>query len=215
MVFKILSFLLGSSLALLLAFGGKKEKPAVGIQVDYGQFVYKGLDAPLIIFTNTTSEQTVEGSGIEITHSSGYNYNARATRLGKSDITVSAAGLSPQRHTLEVMPYPGPQPRLGGNPKNKGGTMGNGEFKAQGGISAISVIQCHQCDVVGYTLTYQAKNAIKAESVYNIGARFTPEAQALINQAKPGDHYFFEEIKAKCPGDTTARVLPLLHYTIK
>jgi hypothetical protein len=174
-----------------------------------------GADAPLIVFTNTTSEMTVEGDGIEITRSGGYNYNARATRLGKSDITVSGAGFSPQRHTFEVMPYPDPQPRLGGNPKNKGGTMGNGEFKAQAGISAFSVIQCHQCDVVGYTLTYKAKSALKAETMDNIGARYTPEAQAVINQAKPGDHYFFEEIKAKCPGDTAARNLPLLHYIIK
>jgi GldM C-terminal domain len=214
MVIKTLSFLFGTFLAFLLAFGGKKETPAAAIQVDYGQFMYMGLFAPLTILANRETELMIEGDGVNVSPDKGNNYRASGTRLGKSGIIISGAGLVAQRHQLEVRPLPDPTPRLGGNPKNKGGTIRSGEFRAQGGVSAQATMFCGSCTTVSYTIKYKAKSEDNIKKVQNIGARYTPEAQALIDQAKPGDDYSFENIYAKCPGDINARLLPSIFYKI-
>jgi hypothetical protein len=105
---------------------------------------------------------------------------------------------------------------LGGNPKNKGGTMGNGEFKAQGGISAIleGFDFDAKCDVVGFDFAYLAKRQ-DAITKTNAGARWSGEISELIQKAKPGDAYFFDDVKCKCPGDAAARNLGGLAFKIR
>ncbi len=215
MLLKTLSFLFGAALAFLLAFGNSNGHPAAAIQLDYGQFMYAGLFASITILANTETGLTIEGDGVKVSHSHGDHYSAQSTRLGKVGITVSGPGLAPQRHEFEVRPLPDPDTRLGGNPRNKGGTMSSGEFRAQGGVAAIAVGICGYCEMMGYTVKYKAKGENTEKTVQNIGGRYKPEAQALIDQARPGDKYSFEKIRAKCPGDTAARHLPSIYYTIK
>jgi len=105
---------------------------------------------------------------------------------------------------------------LGGNPKNRSGYIGNGEFKAQGGLAAITNgdYGCGKCDMVSFQVSY-VPNGQEAVTVTNNGARFTPQVPELIHKAKPGDQYFFDEVKVRCPGDIAARNLGSLSFTIK
>jgi len=94
--------------------------------------------------------------------------------------------------------------------------MGNGEFKAQGGVSAIleGFDFDAKCDIVGFEVTYLPKrqDAITAQ---NSGARWNSQVQDYINKAKPGDAYFFDDVKCKCPGDPAARNIGQIAYKIR
>jgi hypothetical protein len=52
-------------------------------------------------------------------------------------------------------------------------------------------------------------------SVRNTGARFTGRTRELIDAAKPGDTYFFDDIKVHCPGDAGLRIVDGLVFKIK
>ncbi|MFM7401818.1 MAG: GldM family protein, partial [Bacteroidota bacterium] len=71
-----------------------------------------------------------------------------------------------------------------------------------------------KCDVGGFEVTYmhKRKDPITAQ---NVGARWNPQVGEYINKAKPGDSYFFDDVKCKCPGDAAARNIGGLAYKIR
>lgn len=73
---------------------------------------------------------------------------------------------------------------------------------------------CGTCEMVSFQVTYRGKGQ-DAVAVTNTGGRFNPAAQAFIDQAKPGDVYYFDQVKVKCPGDKVPRDLGSLMFTIK
>jgi len=48
-----------------------------------------------------------------------------------------------------------------------------------------------------------------------VGGKYQSKTKDLVNRAKPGDRYFFENIKCNCPGDAAARDLGTIGITIK
>ncbi|MEM1087441.1 MAG: GldM family protein [Pseudomonadota bacterium] len=100
--------------------------------------------------------------------------------------------------------------------RHLGGAIGNGEFKAQGGLGAISAVPSvdRDCRIQGYTLTYMAKRQDPVDSV-NTGARYNAKSKRLVAQAKPGDRYFFDNVKIKCAGDTAGRRANSLAFSIR
>ena len=54
-----------------------------------------------------------------------------------------------------------------------------------------------------------------AEIVANRGGKFTGDAKRLIGKAAPGDRFFFEDIKCKCPGDAAARDLGGMNFNVR
>lgn len=95
-------------------------------------------------------------------------------------------------------------------------TMGNGEFKAPNGLSAVleNFDFDAGCEVVSYEVTYLAKRE-DPYTRYNAGARFSSDVRDMVARAKPGDVYFFDEVKVKCPGDVTPRNLGSLVFRIR
>ena len=71
-----------------------------------------------------------------------------------------------------------------------------------------------KCDVVGFEMTYLPKrqDPITAQ---NGGARWSGQVGDMVQNAKPGDSYFFDDIKCKCPGDVAARNIGGLAFKIK
>jgi len=125
--------------------------------------------------------------------------------VGELEMTISTAVGSDRRNyrvkAIEVTPM------LGGKHVN-GAVMGNGEFKAQGGVAAV-VTCCGfdaKCDVKSYNVLRIAADGSTAR-VSNKGVRFDAESQAIIMQARPGDMYLFFEILTRCPGDVADRDL--------
>ncbi|MEM1322100.1 MAG: GldM family protein [Bacteroidota bacterium] len=130
-----------------------------------------------------------------------------------ANITVSGEGLSATRFPFRVKRIPDPIARLS---KSSGGAMGNGEFKAQGGVGAFldNFDFDAVCKIQGFSLTYVAKRQDPVESV-NPGARYNAQSKRLVTKAKPGDIFYFDNVKARCPGDKAGRKINSMVFKIK
>ena len=177
---------------------------SVAVSLDKMNVFYIGVDNPISVSAAgvSSNDVRVSASGVTVSAQGGGKFNVRATTPGEAKLTVSGGGAS-QTFNYRVKRIPDPAPRLG---KYKGGQLGNGEFKAQGGISAVleNFDFDAKCDMVGFEFTYypQRQDPIV---VSNSGARWGGQAADMVNKAKPGDAYFFDDIKCKCPGDIAAR----------
>jgi hypothetical protein len=93
--------------------------------------------------------------------------------------------------------------------------MSSGEFKAQ--LAVIPILDGFdfdaKCDLQGFRLVRAAPRS-DVEIEVNAGGRYSDAISRLVNKAKAGDRYFFENIKCKCPGDATSRDLGGLTFLI-
>ena len=211
--------LFGFALASVVAFKWGGEKPGCAIQLDNQNTICLGADNPMKILVRGFPEEEVkiEAEGMTLKKSQGYHYIANATEAANdASITVSAGNLK-QQFRYRVKRMPDPLLCLGANPQLRGGSIGNGEFKEQGGLGTeIESINwgCMTIPMVSFQITYISKNR-DVVVVTNTGGRFNPEAKALIDRAKPGDVYFFSDAMVRCPGENYPRVLGSLKFTIQ
>ena len=94
--------------------------------------------------------------------------------------------------------------------------MGNGEFKIYKGLETyLKDFEFNAtCNIVGYALTRHKKNDDPI-TLKNQGGKYSNDAARLVSKAKSGDHYYFDDILAKCPGDLKGRKLPSMVFKIK
>ncbi|MCB9081585.1 MAG: hypothetical protein H6555_07740 [Lewinellaceae bacterium] len=94
--------------------------------------------------------------------------------------------------------------------------MGNGEFKAQRGVIAVlnNFDFDARCEIAGFELVYAPRRQDPIP-VINPGSTFNGQARDLIGQAKPGDSYYFNNVRARCPGDPASRKINSMVFTIK
>jgi gliding motility-associated protein GldM len=178
--------------------------------------VYIGVDNPISVSVAgaPSNQVTVSGQGLSI-RAGGTGYIATGSAPGEGSITVSAPGIT-QKFPFRVKRIPNPVPMLGNGPSAKGGLMGSGEFKAQLGIAAIleNFDFEAKCQIQDYDCTWIRKNEDPVTSQNN-GTRFEGKTATVVGQAKPGNSYLFENIKAKCPGDNVARNIGSLSFRIR
>ena len=211
--------LFGFALASVLAFKWGGEKPGCAIQLGNQNTICLGVDNPVTILVRGFPEEEVkiEAEGMTLKKSQdNYRYIAHATEAGEASITVSAGNLK-QQFRYRVKRMPDPLLCLGANPQLRGGSIGNGEFKAQGGLAALAENIDWGCMKIGmesFQITYISKSR-EVVVATNAGKMFTPEARALIDRAKPGDVYFFSEAMVRCPGEKHPRLLGPLKFSIK
>jgi gliding motility-associated protein GldM len=176
---------------------------------------YIGVDNPITISASgvSSNDVRVSTSGPITISGSGSNRTINASAPGAAKISVSANGTSLGSFDFRVKRIPNPEARLSG--KNGGG-MGSGEFKAQGGVGAFldDFDFDATCQVAGFELVYVPKRQ-DAIPVQNAGPRYTDASRRVVNQAKPGDIYYFENVRAKCPGDTATRKINSMVFTIQ
>jgi len=129
-----------------------------------------------------------------------------------AEVKLSAPGFNASKN-FRVKRIPDPVAKLS---KSRGGSMSSGEFKVQGGVSAVleNFDFEARCNIVGYGLVRAPKRA-DPELTVNKGTRYTPDAKKLIAKATVGDRFFFENIKCKCPGDAAARDIGNMTFLIK
>lgn len=167
---------------------------------------YIGVDNPVGVSAAGVNSNKVQvsmsgGGGCSINRGGG-NYIVKCQRPTKKDefafVNVSAPGLN-AKSEFRVKAIPNPVAKLG---LNDGGTMGNGEFRAQRGvIAALENFDFDaKCNIAGFNLVRVARRE-DPEGAINAGGSFSGDAKRLVTMAKPGDTYFFENVKAKCPGD--------------
>lgn len=188
---------------------------SIAVQLDKMNVFYIGVENPISVSAAGVSSNDVKVSatGVNVSNKGGGHFIVTASTPGEAVLTVSAPGVS-QRFTYRVKRIPDPTPMLGAKHRSK--AMANGEFKAQGGIAAIleNFDFDAKCDIVGFEATYLPKRQDPI-SKQNSGARWNGDVQDMINKAKPGDAYFFDDIKCKCPGDAAARNLGGLAFKIR
>lgn len=182
---------------------------------------YIGVDNPVEISAagvNSTSIKPSMGGkgGGTIKKNSDGTYNVRVTQptvKGEfAKVNVSADGMNASKD-FRVKRIPDPTPMIG---RNKGGSVGSGELKITKGI--FPVLEGFdfeaKCDIVGFTTIFAAKRK-DIEVVKNPGWKWGSDVTKLIDKAKPGDRFIFDNIKCKCPGDPAPRDIGNLSLGVK
>ena len=176
---------------------------------------YIGVDNPVEVSAAGVPSAQIKVSmdGGNISRNGDGTYTVNVTSVGKANVRVSAPGVNYSKE-YRVKRIPDPTPLLGG--KEKGGSIGNGTFKAHTAMipMLLDFDFDARCNLAGFTLVRVAKRQ-DPEPAANQGATITGNAKTLQAKAAPGDKYVFQDIKCKCPGDGAPRNLGQLVFDIQ
>ena len=205
------------AVAATLAFTIRPETPACVISLDRMNVLYLGMDNPAQILVRGVPEEALHiqtSDNLTIQKGSGLAYTIRGSQPGTGSITVSGGNLQPVTFRYEVRRIPDPVFCLGA--QRQPSVISSGQFRAQTGVVGIleNIGICGSCETVSYKVTQLRQGQVRAEAT-NTGARYTPTVQRIIDDAQPGDLYFFHESRVRCPGDEAARALNDLNFLIK
>jgi len=187
------------------------------VSADKMNVMYIGVDNPISVVAAGISSNDLRvsgsGGGINLSRTGTGKYNATVSQQGTANVTVSGGGLSPTSFEFRVKKIPDPVAKLGGE---SSGDIGNGTFKAQRGVIAelVNFDFDARCEIAGFELVYAPRRQDPVP-VTNGGATFNQQARALVNQAKPGDAYYFNNVRAKCPGDNVSRKINPMVFQIR
>ncbi len=190
---------------------------SVSVSADKMNVLYIGVENPLTISAAGVSSNALNvsgtGGGISLTPQGGAAYMAKVTTVGEAKINISGGGLPPTTKMFRVKSIPDPVPMIGGQ---MGGAFQTGAFKAQQGIYAqLKDFDFDaKCSIVSFQLVYLPRGS-DAKTQPVTGGTYNGEAKAMVNQAKPGDRYSYEQIRTRCPGDQGSRSLPSLMVNIQ
>lgn len=190
---------------------------SVAISADKMNVFYIGVDNPISVSAAGVSSNDlkvgISGGGGTMKKVGSNTWNVTVNKpTDDCKVNVSGGGMNASKQ-FRVKRIPDPIARLG----NKAdGSMGNGEFKVQRGLIAWldNFDFDAKCDIQGFNLVKVAKRSDPVEKT-NRGGSFGDEAQRLVSSAKPGDTYYFENVKARCPGDVAGRKINSLVFRIK
>jgi gliding motility-associated protein GldM len=181
---------------------------------------YMGVDNPVAVSAAGVPSNQVQVSmsgagGGSISRNGDGTFNVTVKSPTRKDefayINVSAPGLSEKRE-FRVKKIPDPVAKLS---SSQGGVMGSGEFKAQRGLAAVldNFDFDARCEIMGYTLVRVPRRQ-DPQLEGNKAGPYGAAARGLVDQAKAGDTYYFENVKAKCPGDAAGRDINSLVFKI-
>jgi gliding motility-associated protein GldM len=188
---------------------------SVAISASKMNVFYIGVDNPVEVSAAGVASNKVKVSmdGGTITRNGDGTYTVRATKPSKdAKVNVSAPGMTASK-TFRVKKIPDPIPKLS---DKRGGVMSPGAFKAQPGV--LPILENFdfeaRCQILGYRMVRVAPRS-DAEVNANNGGKYNAGSIALKAKARPGDRYFFEDIKCKCPGDVGPRDLGGMNFIIR
>ncbi|HFA51154.1 MAG TPA: hypothetical protein ENJ95_19255 [Bacteroidetes bacterium] len=190
---------------------------SVAISADKMNVFYIGVKNPISVSAAGVSSNdlkvSISGGGGKMTKTGSNSWDISVTKpTNDCKINVTGGGMNASK-VFRVKRIPDPVARLG---KKGDGSMGNGEFKAQQGlIPWLDNFDFDaKCKIQGFNLVKVSKRADPVEAT-NQGGRFNSKAANLVRAAKPGDTYYFENVKARCPGDAAGRKINSLVFRIK
>jgi hypothetical protein len=198
----------------------QSAKPMAVVSPDKMNVLYIGVDNPLSVSVPGFQAEMVSASITEgsITGGKG-KYVAKVTKAGTVKVNVSAKlddGTTKAIGAAEfrVKRVPDPIAKLGKGTYEKGGKVQAGTFKAQSGIRAeLENFDFElKFNIISYEVTYVAKRQDPISSENN-GGGFSSKVQEYVQKAKPGDVFYFDQIKAKGP-DGLPRTLPSLVFQL-
>ena len=189
---------------------------SVTVSADKMNVFYMGVENPVTVAAAGVSSNDLRvsfGGNVTRTGGGGNKFTVRGTSPGKATVTVSGGGLKATSFEFRVKQIPDPVAEINGS---TGGEIGNGVLKAQGGV--IPVLKGFdfeaRCDILGFQVIYVPRRQDPIP-VTNPGGAFSAAARNVINQAKPGDQYIFDNIRAKCPGDAAGRKINNISFKVQ
>lgn len=187
---------------------------SANVSADKMNVFYIGVNNPISVAVAGANSNEIKAncSGCSLTGGNG-KYVVTVDRPGEATVNISGGGLPNTPFKFRTKRIPDPVARLS---KNSGGAMNSGEFKAQGGVGAFldDFDFDATCKIQGFNLTYVAKRQDPVESV-NAGPRYSEKSKRLTGRAKPGDIFYFDNVKARCPGDKAGRKINSMVFRIK
>jgi gliding motility-associated protein GldM len=189
---------------------------SVTVTADKMNVFYIGVENPLSVVAAgvSSNDLRVSANNATLTPNGPGKYIAKVSGGGGvAKLTISGGGLNPTTFDFRIKPIPDPVAKLSGS---TGGDIGNGVIKAQLGVIAelAGFDFDARCEIAGFELVYAPKREDPIV-VINGSGTFTSESKGLLNRAKPGDAYYFNNVRARCPGDVTSRKINSLVFQIK
>ncbi len=180
------------------------------------QNIYVGVINPITINVADEDDTTllVTASNMQITKTGDFTYEAVATQPGTAQLIIDGVNFdNPIKYEYNIKRIPDPVAYLG---SQNSGSMPAGQFRAQGGVVALldGFDYDASCEIIGFELVYIARRSDPIQ-VANIGATYTASASNLINRARPGDIYIFNNVRARCPGDAVSRQINSMAFFIR
>lgn len=192
---------------------------SVAISATKMNVFYIGVDNPVEVsaagISSNAMKVTMTGGGGNINRNADGTYNVTVSTPTPGNelayINVTAPGIPGAKKGFRVKRIPDPVTKLGN--KMSGG-ISSGEFKANTGI--IPKLEGFdfeaKCQIESFRIVRSPKRE-DPKVAENRSGKYGAEATALVNAAKPGDRYYFENVKCKCPGDKGVReITPLTFY---
>jgi gliding motility-associated protein GldM len=178
---------------------------------------YIGVDNPVEVsaagIPSAQVKVSMDNGNISKNSDGTYNVTVSGPPGREAKINVTAPGVSYSK-AYRIKRIPDPVPTLG--PKERGGKIGNGTFKGLGGL--VPTLEGFdfdaRCNIGGFVMVRIAKRQ-DPEFAPNQGAKIAGQAATLQNKAVPGDKFFFQDIRCKCPGDPAERNLGQLVFDIQ
>ncbi|MBC7775492.1 MAG: M48 family metalloprotease [Phycisphaerae bacterium] len=192
----------------------------VAMEVVKMNIFYIGVDNPLRIAAAgvPANELRVQLIGKGSIEGDNGNYVVRVMESGEVKVRVSRQVGNDLKFVVDqkyrVKRIPDPAPRL--DRVYRSGPITLEEMQQSKGINPMlenfdfDVL----CEVVGFEITYLPLEE-DPFTRQNQGGEWNSGALEWIKKAKPGDTYFFDDIKVKCPGDAAPRNLGGLAFKIK
>ncbi|HUR30525.1 MAG TPA: GldM family protein, partial [Saprospiraceae bacterium] len=193
---------------------------SVSVSASKMNVFYIGVDNPVTVSaagvpSNQVNVSMSGAGGGSISRGGDGTFNVRVTSQTRKDeyayINVTAPGLT-AKSPFRVKRIPDPKAMIS---SSGGGAMGAGEFKAQRGV--IAVLENFdfdaKCEIMGFRVVRVPRRQDPMPAT-NRGGPYGGEARGVIDQAKAGDTYYFEDVKAKCPGDASGREINQLVFKI-
>lgn len=162
--------------------------------------LYIGVDNPIKISVPGYASDKVSASGCGIVKVKGEEYNAKPTKAGEEDITVTvktAKGTESSAEKFRVRRIPDPYAYI---LNTKGGPIKIGEFKAADGIIVKNPDFVFQIPytVTSFELIYAPKVGNVVSDVSN-NNKFSTIMKDIQKKAKPGDTIVLQNVTVKMP----------------
>ncbi len=177
---------------------------------DQMNVLYIGVDNPVTISLGTIPQNeldiTLTQGKIEKAEGRKNAYIIKVNTVGDMTINVSHKGKIMGKHLFRVKRIPNPVARLPIYERSNQITPAT--LRTVTGL--ITVLENFdfdaKCTVSSFTCVYKSMDN-KTTTIKNEGTSFNAQLLDLIKKARVGDLFLFQEIKAKCPEDTTPRLI--------
>lgn len=191
-------------------------KPAAVISPDKMNVFYIGVDNPVSISAPGVTPANLMPSMTpgNISGKEG-KYTVKVSQPG--EVTVEVRGKGPDGKSTAVLGaskfrvkyVPDPIATIGGL---DGGQVGTAQFKAQGGMIALlkDFVFDLRFEIQSFRMIYMAPRQDPQVIMVN-GPIYSAPAAAIIRNAKPGDRFIFDEVKAIGPDRVTRKLNPVTY----